>query len=164
MAITYLPNKLIKKFSSKKNVQKLINTDLTINKAAIKTLKKSGILSEKKIEETAIRVLKEYKKTYREEIKQGAKKVEAIDEALNGKKLIVARMNNLVVNEIAKDIKRNYKGEYYIWLPSDAEVPDPLHQLNYGKKFKIGRGEMPGDRYGCRCGMQVLTDDTILDV
>jgi hypothetical protein len=68
------------------------------------------------------------------------------------------------VNEIAKDIKRNYKGEYYIWLPSDAENPDPFHQLNYGKKFKIGRGEMPGDRYGCRCGMEVLVEETILDV
>lgn len=164
MTITYLPTKLLKKFSSKKNLKSLINPNLTINKAAIKTLQKSNLLSAKKIEETAIRVLKEYKKTYRKELKDGLPKAEAIDEALNNKKLIVSRMNNLVVGEIAKDIKRNYKGEYYVWLPSDAENPDPLHQLNYGKKFKIGKGEMPGDRYGCRCGMEVLVEETILDV
>jgi hypothetical protein len=76
----------------------------------------------------------------------------------------VARVQNAVVYEIAQDIKDQYRGEFYEWLPSDAETPDPIHQLNYGKKFQMGKGEMPGDRYGCRCGMNVLVSESTLSL
>lgn len=66
--------------------------------------------------------------------------------------------------QVAGEIKDRYEGEFYIWLPSDAEEPDPEHQLNYGKKFQVGEGEMPGDRFGCRCGMEILVPETKLDL
>jgi uncharacterized protein YunC (DUF1805 family) len=42
-------------------------------------------------------------------------------------------------------------------------VPDSQHQLLYGKKFKVGTGDkegnMPGERWGCMCGMKILDVD-----
>ena len=64
--------------------------------------------------------------------------------------------------QVSQEIKDKYKGDKYEWLPSDAEDPDPEHQLNYGKIFTIGEGEMPNERYGCRCGMRILTEDESL--
>lgn len=122
----------------------------------------SGVLSKKKVEEVAIRVIRSYKETFKEEIKDGSSKTEALDEALNGKKLMVQRVQNLAVFEVGKQVKRAYRGERYEWLPSSASEPDPLHQLNYGKRFWVGRGEMPGDRYGCQCGMRILVDENQL--
>lgn len=164
MAITYDPKKILGKLSSKKNLKKLVTKNLTVNRIALLAVKTSGILTSKKIEETTIKVIKQYKKSIKREVKEGQSKEEATKEVVNKNSLVVNRIENLAVIEIAKEIKRKYKGEYYFWLPSDAEVPDPLHQLNYGKKFKIGVGEMPGDRPGCKCGMRILVDKTKLDI
>ena len=47
-------------------------------------------------------------------------------------------------------------------MPSDAKNPDPEHQLLYGKIFRVGEGDkdgnMPGERYGCRCGIEWLSE------
>lgn len=77
-------------------------------------------------------------------------------------KQAIQRIQNNAVFEIAQSIKENYSGESYEWLPSDADEPDPEHQLNYGKIFQVGVGEMPGDRYGCKCGMNILVKETKL--
>ena len=54
--------------------------------------------------------------------------------------------------------------EFYRWMPSDAKNPDPEHQLLYGKIFRVGEGDkegnMPGERYGCRCGIEWLDSET----
>lgn len=147
-----------------KKIKKLVTKDLTLNRAAVTTLENSGVLSKKAITDVAIKVINNYKKNYKEEIKSGATKIEALDEALNSKKQMVQRVQNESIFQITRGIKSEYRGEYYIWLPSDADVPDPLHQLNYGKKFQVGKGEMPGDRYGCRCGMNILVDETQLSL
>ena len=73
-------------------------------------------------------------------------------------------MQNETVFQIGQEIKAEYEGEFYEWLPSDAEEPDPLHQLNYGQVFRIGDGEQPGDRYGCRCGMNILVPEKKLEL
>lgn len=159
MAVTFLPSKILRKVAPKKFVEKLVTKNLTLNRAAVTTLAKSGILSKKKTEELALRVIKDYKKAYRSELAEGISKSEALEDVLNDKKLMVQRVQNSSVREIAKEVKKQYRGERYEWLPSDAEEPDPLHQLNYGKRFTVGRGEMPGDRWGCRCGMRILTED-----
>jgi hypothetical protein len=89
-------------------------------------------------------------------VADGASKAEALDETLNDRKLLVNRVQNNIVFQIKEEIADAYAGEFYEWLPSDAETPDPIHQLNYGSTFQIGVDEMPGDRYGCRCGMNIL--------
>ena len=41
----------------------------------------------------------------------------------------------------------------------------PEHQLLYGKIFKVGEGDkngnMPCERYGCKCGIEWLTSDEV---
>jgi hypothetical protein len=164
MAINYVPSEMIRRFAKNNLVSKVIGNDLKINRAAIKMIASSGIVSEKKLEEMASNVIKQYKASIALKVDEGETKSTAKKDTLNKKKLIINRVKNLVVNEISNDIKLNYKGEKYIWLPSTAVNPDPVHQLKYGKTFTVGVGEMPGDRYGCLCGMQVLTDDDQLDI
>lgn len=112
-------------------------------------------VSNAQIQRVALNALKVYKARFRDKDISKTK-------ALAGKKLLVQRVQNAIVQSVSSEIKDKYSGEYYKWLPSDAVTPDPLHQLKYGKTFQIGKGEMPGDRYGCRCGMQILVSDTKL--
>lgn len=168
MSITFLPSAMLSKIAPEKLVAKLVTQNLTLNHAALVMLSRSGVLSKKTLETIALKVLKQYKEKYREERAAGASVSEATDEALNEKALLVQRVQNSIVQEIAKEIKSQYRGEYYEWLPSDAEEPDPIHQLNYGKKFQVGvgdpNGEDPGDRFGCKCGMELLVDETRLNL
>jgi hypothetical protein len=66
MAINYEPSTILKRLAKKKGIEKLIKGNLTINKAAVKTLASTGVLSEKTLERTAIKVINDYKKKYKE--------------------------------------------------------------------------------------------------
>lgn len=162
--IRYLPNELLRKIAPAKKIEKLVSGRLTLNRAVLSFLNDVDFISKQSVERTALKTIKEYKQRFQEEKKDGVPTSEAKDDALNDKKLLVNRVQNTVVNQIAGEIKDQYRGEFYKWLPSDASEPDPLHQLNYGKKFQLGKGEMPGDRYGCRCGMQILVSESKLDL
>lgn len=164
MAIRYLPSNVLRRMANKKRVEKLVKNNLTLNRAAFNSLAASNILPKKKLEEIAIKVIRSYRSSYGDERKLGVSKTEALETALNDKKLMVQRVQNASLNEITSEIKSQYAGEFYEWLPSDAEEPDPLHQLNYGKRFRLGKGEAPGDRYGCKCGMNILVDETELEL
>ena len=104
---------------------------------------------------TALNVVKHYEK----QVRKTGENPKAV---LGDKKLMVARVQNAIVQQVSKEIREAYRGEAYKWLPSDAAEPDPIHQLNYGKVFNVGEGEQPGDRFGCRCGMQILVKETKL--
>ena len=162
MAITFLPNEYLQKAASEKVVKKLVTDDLTLSRAVASSLARTSILSKNKIEKIALKVIKQYKKKYKGELKDGASASAALEDTLNNRRLMVARVQDEIIYEVHQDIKQNYRGEWYEWLPSDAEIPDPLHQLKYGEKFRIGKGEMPGDRYGCRCGMRILVKEETL--
>jgi hypothetical protein len=138
-------------------VKRLIGTDLNFKKALLSMFDGIDFISTKQIQRVALNALKVYQARYKSEDISKTK-------ALAGKKLLVQRVQNAIVQSLSGEIRSKYSGEYYKWLPSDALTPDPLHQLKYGKTFQIGKGEMPGDRYGCRCGMQILVSDTKLDL
>ncbi len=157
MSITYLPSKLLNKIAPAKKIEKLLTQRLTLNKAALSFIDAIDFMSTKTIEKTALKTIKDYKERFKEE-------PEVKDDVLEDKSLLVNRVQNTIVNQVAGEIKDQYSGEYYKWLPSDADEPDPEHQLNYGETFQIGDGEMPGDRYGCRCGMQILVKESKLDL
>lgn len=159
MPVNVAPSSIAKKLLPKKTAAKLVTQRLSLNRAAVTMLSKSGILGKKKVEEVALKVIKEYKRTYKDEVADGATKTDALEETLNDKKLLVQRVQNTATQEITKEVKRVYRGERYVWLPSLAKEPDPLHQLNYGKRFWVGKGEMPGDRFGCQCAMRILVDE-----
>lgn len=163
MTILYLPSEIIKKIAKKKQLEKLITDDFKVNRLALKSAAAMGVLSQNKIEQVALKVAKNYKKKYNKEVREGVSKARAKKESLNKKKQIVQRVQNSTVYEISEEIKERYYGESYEWLPSDADEPDPQHQLLYGTIRKVGVGEMPGQRYGCKCGMRILTrDETLL--
>jgi len=163
MSVTFLPSNVAKKLAPKKLVERLVTNDLTLNRTVLSMLSKSGLLGKAELEEVALRVIKGYKKSLKEETKEGSSKAEALPTILNDKKLMVQRVQGLAVFEVGQQVKRAYEGERYEWLPSNANEPDPLHQLNYGKRFWVGigdaNGEDPGDRFGCQCGMRILVKE-----
>ncbi len=163
MAIKYQPAKLLKKMKLEDKAGNLVSNGLTLNRAAVRSLAKAGVLSEAQIQKIALKVIKQYKATYAEEIAAGNSKTQSAEEALNEKKLMVSRIQSAVLNEQTTLIKRAYRGEYYEWLRTSAAHPDELHLAKVGKIYRLGKGEQPGDRYGCQCGMKILTDDSPKD-
>jgi hypothetical protein len=158
--ITYEPSKIVKRFASDKKVAKLITQKASINKIALQFIAGLDFVSTPQLKRLVLKTIKEYKKRFEE---KDLTKAEQKKELKNPKQL-VHRVQNLVVTEVSKEIRSQYKGRWYEWLPSDASEPDPQHQLKYGKRYRVGVGEMPGDRYGCRCGMRIITDDSRLDL
>lgn len=163
MAITYDPAKLLRRLASKRAIRRLVTQKLSVNRVALSSLSESGVLSKPTIMDITLKVIDQYKDKKAIEIDAGASNSAALETALNEKKLIVQRIQNASVQAISDRVKENYAGLFYVWLPSSANIPDPLHQLNYGKTFQLGvgddNGEDPGDRYGCLCGMHILTED-----
>lgn len=155
--IRYDPRKLIRTIAPPAKIKRLLTKDLTIKRAALSFVDDIDFLDRKKITSTALRVVKNYKLRVRDETNTKS-------ELKEDPKLLIQRVQNEVVKEVTQGIREKYEGEFYVWTPSDAETPDPEHQLNYGKKFRIGDGEMPGDRDGCRCGMDILVEENKLEL
>lgn len=154
--IKYEPSKILKKIAPEKKIKKLVSERASLKKTALSFIDDLEIINKKRVTEVALKTIKSYRD--RDVSKSDLK------DALKDPRLLIQRVQSEIVLQIKEEIAEKYDGEFYIWLPSDAEEPDPEHQLNYGQKFQVGDGEMPGDRYGCRCGMQILTDDTKLEL
>jgi hypothetical protein len=157
MSIRYLPRELLKKIAPPKKLEKLVTENATLNRAALSFVDDIDFLDKKSISKVALKTIK----SYRARIKSDP---DLADTVLDDPKLLVSRLQNEVIFQIKDSIRENYEGATYEWLPSDADEPDPEHQLNYGKIFMVGVGEMPGDRYGCRCGMEILVKDKELNL
>jgi hypothetical protein len=155
--ILYEPSKLLSKIAPESKIENLVTSRLTLKRAALSFASKLEFLDEKAITRVALKTIKAYKKRA-----QGDPELKG--ELAADPAQLVQRVQNEVVTQISSEIKDRYAGEFYRWLPSDAEEPDPEHQLNYGETFQIGDGEMPGDRFGCRCGMEILVDGSRLDL
>lgn len=154
--IKYEPSKMLKKIAPEKKIKKLVGARATLKKTALSFVSDIDFLDKKGIEKVALKTIKGYKKRIKDD--PTLKSEGLLDDAAQ----LVQRVQNEVILQITEGIRENYAGEAYVWLPSDADEPDPEHQLNYGKTFQVGDGEMPGDRYGCRCGMQILVEDSTL--
>lgn len=155
--ITYDPTALLKRIAPETKIKKLLSRGLTLKKAALSFVDSVEFLNKKAVSRVALKVMKNYRD------RLDAETVEK-SELLSDPALLINRVQNEVVTQISQEIKETYDGKEYEWLPSDAEEPDPEHQLKYGEIFTIGVGEMPGDRYGCRCGMNILVKETKLNL
>lgn len=157
MSIVYDPSKLLGKIAPIKKIERLLSKRLTLKKTALSFVDDIDFIDKSRVIEVAQNVVN----AYQERVSEGdTKKSDLLDDP----KQLIQRVQNEVILQVADGIKTNYEGEFYVWLPSDAEEPDPEHQLNYGKTFQVGDGEMPGDRYGCRCGMEILVKETKLEL
>jgi hypothetical protein len=157
MAIIVDPKKILSRIAPKTKIKRLLTRNLTVNKAVLSFLSDADFISKTDIAKTALKVIRQYKDTARQND-------ETLKEVSGDKKLLVARVQNAIVQQVSNEIRDTYRGEAYRWLPSDANEPDPEHQLNYGKVFYVCEGEMPGDRYGCRCGMELLVPEKKLSL
>jgi hypothetical protein len=166
--IRYDPKELLKRVAPEKKIKKLLSKKLTLKKAALSFVSDIDALSKDSIRSVALKVIRNYQQRRAQAVldagldRSAGKELQ--EELLDDPRLLIQRVQNEVVWQVSQEIKEQYQGESYVWLPSDAEEPDPEHQLNYGKTFIIGDGEMPGERIGCRCGMQIITDDTKLEL
>jgi hypothetical protein len=158
MSIVVDYEKILQKAAPKAKLKRILNKDLSLKKAALMFVDGIDFLDRKAVTSTALKVIKNYRKRAKD-----LSRAEIRELATNPKQLI-HQVQNEVVYEIAQEIKGNYPGEKYKWLASDAEEPDPEHQLLYGEIRTIGDGEMPGERPGCRCGMEILVEEKTLEL
>lgn len=157
MSIKYEPSKLLSKIAPAKKISRALKSNLSLKRTALQVSSEFDFLDQKAINRVALKTVKGYKSRAEDD-------PEIASEILDDPAQLVQRVQNEVVLQISSEIKNSYGGEFYVWLPSDAAEPDPEHQLNYGKTFQVGDGEQPGDRYGCRCGMEILVDGSSLDL
>lgn len=163
MSIVYNPSAMLNKIAPEKKIKKMLKANLIdVKKTSLSFVDDIDFLSKKDVTKTALKVAKNYKKRIKD--LGGDEKKELIASLKKDPKLLIQRVQNEVILQIKENIKESYRGEFYIWLPSDASEPEPEHQLLYGQEFQIGNGEMPGDRIGCRCGMEILVKQTQLEL
>lgn len=164
MSIRYQPDKVLKRLARKKNVEKLLTKKLSVNRTALNAIQNNGILSKKELENAALKVIKDYKRRAREMRKLGASEAEIIRELYDDPRQLVQRVQNATITEVTNQIQKKYHGEFYKWLPSIAQTPDKEHMKKYGKKYQFGKGEQPGQRIGCQCGMLIYVKGSKLTI
>jgi hypothetical protein len=157
MSILYDPKKFLRKVAPERKIEKLLRGNLSLKKAALSFVEDFDFLDKKAIARVALKTIKGYRERAKDD-------PDAKGEILDDPAQLVQRVQNEVIFQISGEIRDRYAGEFYKWLPSDADEPDPEHQLNYGKTFQIGDGEQPGDRIGCRCAMEILVAGDRLDL
>lgn len=169
MSVKFLPDQMLKKIAPAKKIKKLLKGNLTLKKAALSFLDDLDYIDKKDVIDTALKVVDSYQqREARAQAEAGfdaAAGKEIKSSILDDPKLLIQRVQNEIIFQVHDGIKKNYGGQRAIWLPSDAEEPRPEHQLNYGKEYTIGEGIdgiEPGDEYGCRCGIEIITDDNEL--
>lgn len=171
MSIKFDPDEMLKKIAPTSKIKRMVNRkNLTLKRAALSFVDDIDILDKRAVTKVALKTIKGYKKRIREVVKDTGEASEGTEEKnLIGKnpKQLIQRVQNELVWQLHQGIKEKYKGKRGRWLPSSANEPDPLHQKNYGKEYVIGEGingEEPGDRYGCQCGVEILVNETSLEL
>lgn len=170
MPIRFLPEKLIKKIAPErkiKNIIKISDGDARLKRAAFSFVDDIDFIDKSKVTDVALNVVKSYKKRLSKEFNDDGltAQVDLAKEIVDDPKLLVNRVQNEIVFQVHQAIRENYGGERARWLPSESEEPRPEHQLNYGKTYIIGEGingVEPGDEYGCKCGVEILVNETDL--
>lgn len=168
MPIVYDPKKELQKIAPIAKIKRMLKSNISLKRTALSFVDSFDFINKKSVTKIALKTIDSYQKRVADEqIKSGLDKSAGDDlekDILRNPKLLIQRIQNELIFQISQSIRENYDGEDYEWLPSDAEEPDPEHQLNYGKIFTVGVGKMPGDRIGCKCGMRILVRENKLNL
>lgn len=140
----------------------ILGRDYSLKNEVKRALLKADVMTERQIDSMADKVTDFYISKAERLQAEGIKAYRK--EAINNEKLMKERVEMAVTYyEVDKEAKA-HEGGFYRWLPSEAKEPEPEHALLYGKVFKVGEGDkdgnMPMQRYGCRCGIEWLSDET----
>ena len=138
--------------------KKILDRNLDPKMIFLRAIVHSTVVTGRKLDETYTHAIEFYDKKIDRLKDEGFRKYKSM--ALHDERLLKSRIANLVIYEEAQHQKEKHKGQRYRWLPSSAKEPEPEHQLLYGKVFNFGEGDadgnMPGERYGCQCGIEWL--------
>jgi len=169
MSIKFFPDKMLKKIAPPRKIERLMSGNMSFKRTALSFLSDADWIDKKSVADVALKTVRSYQeRVAKAQVDGGFDKsagAEVADEIVGDPKLLIQRVQNEIVFQTQQGIQSKYAGQKARWLPSDADEPDPEHQLNYGKEYIVGEGingEEPGDRYGCRCGVEIITDETQL--
>lgn len=159
MGDKFYPDRFLKQVMPKSFYsQNLVDKDFDLKKNALKAINRARTITGRPIDTTVYNVLSQYEQKYKGLIAEGESSTQAFNDAVNGSALLRQRIEQAVVYDEIQNLKAQHTGEFYRWMPSSAANPDPEHQLLYGKIFRVGEGDkngnMPGERYGCQCGIE----------
>lgn len=163
MKRTLRPDRLLREVLgvgwARKNI---LGRDYSLKKEVKRAILKADVMTERQLDSMADKVTDFYISKAERLQAEGIKAYRK--EAINNEKLMKERVEMAVTYyEVDKEAKA-HKGGFYRWLPSEAKEPEPEHALLYGKIFKVGEGDkdgnMPMQRYGCKCGIEWLSDET----
>lgn len=138
----------------------LTKKNLTLKQNAMQALILGTTATKRQINSSVAKVADIYQRKIDDLTDDGVPKAKASVIAKDGEKLLRQRIEGIVLFDAVQQIKDENEGGFYTWLPSSSENPDPQHQLLYGKTFPIGEGDdegnMPMERYGCNCGIEIV--------
>lgn len=172
MAIVFDPTKMLKKAAPASKIKRMVTSRMSVKRTILAHLGTDEFpLDKGSLTKVATKTLRGYKERIAKAVVDaGFEKSAGTEEKnaiLDDPKQLIQRVQNEVVFQVHEQIKEKYRGQTARWLPSDADEPRPEHQANYGKTYIIGEGingVEPGDEYGCKCGVEIITDETQLDL
>ena len=172
MAIIFDPTKMLRRIAPKAKIKRMVSGRLGLKRSILANIGTDEIpIDNGTLSKVARKTLLGYKERIAAAVVQNkfekAAGTEVKEVILDDPKQLIQRVQNEVVYQVHQGIKDKYAGMRARWLPSDADEPRPEHQANYGKVYIIGEGidgVEPGDEYGCKCGVEILTDETKLDL
>jgi hypothetical protein len=154
MALIINPEKYLNGLRKKRKIR-LIDGKISLNLMTF--IKKYFDIDEQK---AFYRVIKDYKRRI-EEARSASGDNFIIKDVVNDYKQAENLLDDMLLYNYMKKIKKEYKDKYFIWLPSTAKQPRHSHMPFYGQKFSMtkgadGKGLIPGMAFGCKCGMKIL--------
>lgn len=160
---------MLRKIAPKAKIERMLKSGVTLKKTALNFIDSVDFIDKKAVAEVALKTVKSYQQRVAKAVvdadfdKSAGAAIKS--EILDDPKLLIQRVQNEVILQVHDKIKEKYAGERARWLPSDADEPRPEHQANYGKIYIIGEGidgVEPGDEIGCKCGVEILVNETQL--
>lgn len=163
---------MLRKLAPKAKIKRMISHRMSVKRTILANIGTDALpIDERSLAKVARNTLQGYKERVAKETVESNFEKSAGDELkkqlIKDPKQLIQRVQNEVVYQVHQGIRDKYAGQKARWLPSDADEPRPEHQANYGKVYIIGEGIdgiEPGDEYGCKCGVEILTDETKLDL
>lgn len=172
MSIVFDPTKMLKKVAPAAKIRRMVSARFSVKRTILAHLGTDEIpIDKRSVGKVARNTLKGYQKRVAKAVVDAGYEKSAGSEIkaaiLDDPKQLIQRVQNEIIFQVHEGIKEKYSGQKARWLPSDADEPRPEHQANYGKTYVIGEGidgVEPGDEIGCKCGVEILTDETKLDL
>lgn len=172
MAIFFDPTKMLKKVAPKSKIKRMVSDRMSLRRTVLANIGTDEIpIDNGSLTKVVRNTISAYKQRIAKAIVENqferSAGTEEKDAILADPKQLIQRVQNEIIYQTHQRIQDRYAGQKARWLPSDAEEPRPEHQAHYGKIYVIGEGidgVEPGDEWGCKCGVEILTDETKLDI